>query len=194
MRSFISIIAVLLAVCAQPASALNFGGDTDNSINNSAAASSSSKASSRAQAEAGAVSTSKGGDARSTSVSKGGSAHSGAISGGNVLKGGATNLNLQGDTVSYREAAQAGSVSNSVAYDCGGTAGGYISVPGGSIGGGSAFAFPLCEDIYTARVAIEYGVPGATQFLADILKARMDDFNRRHGTSATTIIVRTPDN
>lgn len=94
-----------------------------------------------------------------------------------VGTGNETSVTIGGDT--FEAPASGGSISNSVAYDCGGTAGGYLHLPGAAAGGGAAFAFELCEDIYVARVAVEYGVPGAEEFLLSILQRRVKEFNQR---------------
>lgn len=186
------ILAVVLTVASLSAHAtggVNIGNDnrhhndystTDNSVTNKSKSSSKSSSSSRSSASAGASSTGVG-------IGTGGK----AISGGNSQSIGGTSVSISGDKVDAAPA-QAGSVVNNVAYECGGTAGLYASAPGFSAGGGSAFAFELCEDVYVARVAIMYNIPGAETFLQGILDRRMNEFYARKGepTFVATPMVR----
>lgn len=96
-------------------------------------------------------------------------------------------------TSTYQEAAQAGSVGLSVAYDCGGTAGGYVGVPGINIGGGGSYVFETCEDVYVAMSADKMGLPGGQTFMKAILARRMVDFEGRNAGYTGTSDVSAPD-
>lgn len=181
---FILTLAIFAVVLSFNASASGlFGGDTDNSISNSATSGVRDSGNSRNTNVNTAIAS--GGDAHQRQ-SQGQGQDQGQLQGqlqGNVGinkavgTGNETSVTIGGDT--FEAPASGGSISNSVAYDCGGTAGGYAHFPGASLGGGAAFAFELCEDIYVARVAVEYGVPGAEEFLLSILQRRVKEFNQR---------------
>jgi len=89
--------------------------------------------------------------------------------------GQSTNIAFEGDEVG----AAGGTVILDVAYRCGGTAGGYAHGPGFAVGGGTAMVFETCEDVFVAEKALQYGVPGAKDFLTAILDRRVSDFTAR---------------
>lgn len=111
-----------------------------------------------------------------------------------VGTGNKTSVSIGGDT--FESSASGGSVSNQVEWQCGGTGGGYVHTGPLAVGGGAAYEFDSCVDMFIIQNGLrspdEDTRVEAALFLGKMVRDRRAAYDRR-GTS-DAIVVYTPNN